>query len=476
MSNKDETAILREVMMGFLPLKKNERSFGFWDLLLIQVGVGISCFGLLVGGYTGLVLDAKDSMAAILFGNALPVLLTIPIAILFTRYGVDTFVGFRSALGYRGSNILFALFTILNLGFITIACFMVGQSVIKLLSLFQFSEFWTARETGAPLFAIIGFILALIIAHKGPVGIKWLNWIGIPAIFLVLMGLIVVLFIHQGMDKVFALKPSAAYPSDVRSFATAIEFNIGLGFSWLVYIGQYSRLAKSEKGAFASGFWSYGFFVNAAAILGALCTLVVASQDPPDWMANIGGGVIWTLIGLVLLIVGNITAAVFLIYSQAVSFKTVFPKQKWMVAVATTIPAIILMISPSFYDAYSKFLSVVSYTMAVMGGIVISDFFFVKKQRVSLRDLYNLNGAYRYWNGVNPSAIISLIVGTIVYWSLYNPLTDHAHDLFQYMTGGLPTYFVSAICYYVCSKYLFAYPVDRPDLAEKALHLEKKLS
>jgi NCS1 family nucleobase:cation symporter-1 len=114
--------------------------------------------------------------------------------------------------------------------------------------------------------------------------------------------------------------------------------------------------------------------------------------------------------------------------------------------------------------------------MAIIGGIVISDFFFVKKQRVSLMDLYNQKGAYQYWKGVNPSAMISLIVGTVVYWSLYNPLADDAHHLFHFISAGLPTYVVSGVCYYICASYVFSYQVDRPFQTESPRMYDQKTS
>ena len=82
---------------------------------------------------------------------------------------------------------------------------------------------------------------------------------------------------------------------------------------------------------------------------------------------------------------------------------------------------------------------------------------FVKKQKISVRDLYDHYGAYTYWKGVNPSAIVSFIAGTITYWQLYNPLTGETSVLFTYVTAGLFTYFVSGICYYICSTFIFNY-------------------
>ena len=452
---KENEAITSEVALGFLPVKKEERSFRFIDLLLIQTGIGISCFGLLVGIYTGLMLEAKEAIAAILFGNAIPVLLIMPIAILFSRYGVDTFVGFRSALGYRGAQILFILFLLMNFGFLCVGCFMAGETATSLINLFSDHAFWTGRTTGAPIFGILFFLIGAFVAFKGPKAIKWFNWIGIPSFLILLVSLIVVLLFGEGLDKIFGLQPVAPLESHALSFATAVEINVGLGFSWLIYIGQYSRMAKTEKSAFSSGFWSYGVLVNVAAILGAFGALVSKSAIPSDIMSIFNPT--FEVIGLLLLIAGNVAAIIFLFYSQGVSVKTAFPKLRWGLAIASTLPTIVLIVNPVFYDSYSIFIAIVSYTMAVLGGVVIVDFFFVKKQRVSVRDLYDHYGAYTYWKGINPSAIVSFIVGTITYWQLYNPLTGDTNILFTYLTAGLFTYFVSGACYYICSKFIFSY-------------------
>ena len=241
---------------------------------------------------------------------------------------------------------------------------------------------------------------------------------------------------------------------------TALELNVGLGFSWLPYLGQYARLVKSEKAAYKATFFSYGILLNIAVVLGALTTLVVGTQNPTEWMMAIAGP--WLgLIGLILLTLGNLTAAIFLMYSQVISLKTIFPKKSWLFAMLTTVPTIFFLLSSTFYNAFNSFMTVIAYIMSIAGGIVISDFFFVKKQKISLYDLYNTKGRYRYWHGINPSAITSLVIGTIVYWGLYNPLLDTASGLFQYISAGIPTYFASLVTYYISAKYIFAYSVDR---------------
>ncbi|MEK4231401.1 hypothetical protein [Solibacillus sp. FSL H8-0538] len=69
---KEISAVSRDIASGFLPTDKKERIFNFWDLMLVQVVIGLSAFGLLTGAYAGSMLEADESIVAILFGNAFP--------------------------------------------------------------------------------------------------------------------------------------------------------------------------------------------------------------------------------------------------------------------------------------------------------------------------------------------------------------------------------------------------------------------
>ncbi|KMY42736.1 purine-cytosine permease family protein [Peribacillus loiseleuriae] len=449
-----DNSISKDVAFGFLPARKNDRVLGFWSLLLIQLGTGLSCFSLLTGGATGALLDAKDSIGAILFGNAIPMILIIPISIYFARYGIDTIVGFRSSLGYLGSKMFWGLFAVTTLGYTAFTMFMSGEAIVTILNMFHFSNILTTASFGAPFFSVLLILLCLFVTSKGPVMIKYFNWVGAPAMFVLVLVLLGVVLFGQNLDKVFALHPIEPYDSVGRSLATAIELNVGLGFSWLPYLGQYSRLAKDEKGAFNGGFLSYGIGLCVAAILAVFMTLVTGSINPTDWMTQLGSA--WlAVMGLSLLILGNVTAAIFFMYAQAISFKTIFPKQKWGIALTTNVPVILLVLTPAFYNSWNVFIVIIAYIMSVIGGIVVVDFFLVKKQNISVRDLYDTNGIYKYWYGINPSAVLSVIVGTIFYWSVYNPLLDKPSGIFVYITAGIPTYFVAGGCYYVSSKYIF---------------------
>jgi len=49
-----------------------------------------------------------------------------------------------------------------------------------------------------------------------------------------------------------------------------------------------------------------------------------------------------------------------------------------------------------------------------IAGIMIADYFIVRKAELNLTDLYIRNGSYEYTNGVNYRAMASLATGVIV--------------------------------------------------------------
>lgn len=448
-----------DIAFAYLPTNKKDRKMSFFDLLLVQTVVGLSAFGLLSGAYAGTMLGASDSLVAVIFGNAFPMFLIAPVAIYFAKYGVDTFVGYRSALGYNGGIVFFILFYFLSLGYSALALFMAGESMASATKILGAPAIMSG-SSGPTFWAIILCVIAILIVLAGPNAIRKFNFIAVPSFFIFLIGLIAAIFLADHIPALGKLIPAEPFETHTRSFMTALEINVALGFSWLPYLGQYSRLAKSAKSAYQASFYSYGIVVVVAAVVGALAALISGSMYAGDWMNAIMGSK-FAVVGLLLLTLANLGATLFLMYSFAISFKTMFSKSSWILAVATLLPTIFLLLNSTFYDAFNIFMSVISFLMASLGGILIADYFLVKKQNISIRDLYNTNGSYKYWFGFNPSAIVALVIGYIFYWGIYNPISLEAKPLFLQITAGIPTFFIATIVYFVCARYIFRFEVDR---------------
>jgi NCS1 family nucleobase:cation symporter-1 len=66
-----------------------------------------------------------------------------------------------------------------------------------------------------------------------------------------------------------------------------------------------------------------------------------------------------------------------------------------------------------------------------IAGVLIADYWFVRKTDVKLEDLYLPDGAYRYTNGWNINAVVATVVGCALAWGgnivpVLKPLYDYA--------------------------------------------------
>ncbi|MDB4914010.1 MAG: pucI, partial [Gemmatimonadetes bacterium] len=51
--------------------------------------------------------------------------------------------------------------------------------------------------------------------------------------------------------------------------------------------------------------------------------------------------------------------------------------------------------------------------MGAIGGVLIADYWLLRKQQLSLPDLFREHGLYSYRNGWNPAALIALVVAVL---------------------------------------------------------------
>ena len=80
-----------------------------------------------------------------------------------------------------------------------------------------------------------------------------------------------------------------------------------------------------------------------------------------------------------------------------------------------------------------------------IAGVLIIDYWIIKKKKLHLPDLYLTDGVYKYQKGSNPAAIIATVVGCALAWVgwFYAPLKI----LFDY--AWFVGFATSGIIYYV---------------------------
>lgn len=101
------------------------------------------------------------------------------------------------------------------------------------------------------------------------------------------------------------------------------------------------------------------------------------------------------------------------------------------------------------------FLAIIGVTCGVACAIITADYFFVRKNKFSLKSIYQIKGknSYRYTGGFNIAAVISFAVGALFYYLSYDPINYMGrNDYLILLTPTGASYITSFISYIVLSK------------------------
>lgn len=450
--------IQQDVCFNLTPAKPNERVFGMVDLLAIQICFGIAAWFFLTGSQTGLYLPAKEAIPTILFGNCFPLFLLGVMGLSSARYGVEQITSSIGVFGQKFSDVVLVLYLISVYPATAVATLLFGQSAIKFTSSLGGPQILGIETPGVTIWAIVALAIGSYIAFLGPAALKWFTRLSALFMMLILIGFIVFLLKYHGLTQIFSAKPAEPIiiPNDPKlsmlwSRASALEVNVGLGFSWAYWFGQWTRLAKTETTAYHGCFWGWGLLAAVAGVFSALAALAMGVYDPTLWIVNVGSAIqlpLLSIVGLLLMALANITSVATLVYPAAISIRSRYPKSNWILSLAIgALPALILF-SPKVFYAIDSVYSFIGLLSGIYGAIVVADYWFVRRGKFNIRAMYDRINGYQYYKGYNPAAVIAVIIGFVFYVTTLNPLTwNSANGLFPYISAGLPTFFITALTY-----------------------------
>jgi NCS1 family nucleobase:cation symporter-1 len=145
--------------------------------------------------------------------------------------------------------------------------------------------------------------------------------------------------------------------------------------------------------------------------------------NPINLFAKLNGdlGSIIVILALVFVVLAQLSTNIGAnVIAPANDFQNLAPKRlNWAAGVIIT-AAIGTLLQPwvLFFNAFSyaiTWLSGYGGFLGAIGGIMIADYWLLRRQNLNLLDLYRENGVYSYRNswGVNPYAIVALLIGIV---------------------------------------------------------------
>jgi nucleobase:cation symporter-1, NCS1 family len=414
------------------PTTIKERTWSTWNIAALWIGMSVVITTYtLAGGFIEAGMNWWQAMTTILLGNSIVLIPMILNAHAGTKYGVSFPVLSRAAFGTRGANVPAMLRAIVACGWFGIQTWIGGTAIDTLLGV-MFPA-WQTLFGGASVLEIgvhtwIAFFLfwgiQVVIIFKGVEGIKHLETWSAP--LLLIGGLTALIWSSWragGLGHV--LTQSAALQKQHGNFwhifPGALTASVGYWATLSLNIPDFTRYARSQKSQMLGQALGLPLTMTAFAFIGVAVTSAtlliygVAIPNPVDLMGRFDSVVIILFATAVIFAAQLTTNMAANVVSPSNDFSNLNPKLISYVTGGLITAVIGVLMMPwqlmSSMGAYI-FTWLIGYSglMGAIAGILICDYWVLRKQRLSLADLFDTQGIYSYWKGINWRAIIALVV------------------------------------------------------------------
>ncbi|MFB3885196.1 MAG: putative hydroxymethylpyrimidine transporter CytX [Thermodesulfobacteriota bacterium] len=430
-------------MSGIEPIPKGERNLGGWDFFLLWAGAAVSLAEIWAGGLVvplGLGLGLWAILLGHLIGNT-------PFALgglIGSRWGIPTMVSVRASFGIKGSYFAAALNVIQLLGWTAIMLIICGGAADAISKFYGFSSI--------RLWIILSGVITTLWALVGHRIWKWLERISVGALFVLCLAMTYLVFEEYGWGRLSQVPRQRDFP-----FMVGMDLVIAMPISWLPLISDYSRFATDSKSSFWGTWMGYFIVSSWMYLIGLAASLATLSPDPSGVVMNLMLKFGWAIPALVIVLFSTFTTTFLDIYSTAISGLNIFPNlgERRGVAIAGILGTVTALIFPALLH-YEHFLLFIGAMFCPLFGVVLVDYFLLRKGSLDTEDLYWMDGRYRYWRGVNPFAILSWAIGFAIYLGFSPLLMEKVLGIKASLPwpigSSLPSMIVAGLIYYILEK------------------------
>ena len=440
---------------GREPMLPQEREYKFWGAHGTCFAYSIATWCFLTGGIVANYVGAVQGIVCLIAGNLIGTLMvSASLSAGCHRYGLEQIDFCKPAFGQNGARIVLIFYLINMLGWSGLILVMFGHGIVNIVNAMGYqSPQWLAGAGVA-----LGIWITYIITTRGVHLLSTFNNIITPGLIVVVCFMFYMLVSAHGWDEIVAAQPLDPLPTPWLNYAVAVEMGISSGISWWGGIGFLARNTKSRRNAIYPEVIHFGLVNGAVCSIALVSGLVIGTDDPTQWMVPLGG-LYMGILALVFVALANITSTSVSLFASGLALRHLpgLHKRAWKLIIALTcVPLMFFVIWPGeLFDLGGTFLAYNGTMQAPVAGILLVDYFFLKKQYIHLRSIFEASpgGRYYYTKGFNFLALGGIIVGQLAYFWLYDPFTDEAHELFRFLPATVAAFTLPALVYWAGMKF-----------------------
>jgi NCS1 family nucleobase:cation symporter-1 len=448
-ANRLDSPTHEDSAFGRTPLLIGEREYGTASAHTTCFAYSIATWCFLTGSFVAELVGAVQGIVCLIAGNLIGIFITtMALGLGCQRYGIEQMDCCKPAFGQRGVKIPLIFYLINMLGWSGLLLVMFGNGIRNIALTLGFETGTWVVGAGVAL----GLWLSYMIVTHGVHLLSLSNSILTPGIAILLVFMFYTLFHDYGWEAIAAAPPLDPGPNPTTNYVIAIELGIASGISWWGGVGFLARNTGTQRNAIYPEIVQLGFSGAIGCCIGLFSALVVQSNDPTEWMVPLGG-VYMGLFALLFVAAANITSTAVSLFASGLAMRHVKRFRLtpwWQVMLLLVVPCIPFVFWPhELFSLGDAFLAYNGTMYAPISGILFADYFFLRKQRLNLRALFedDPSGEYYFHRGFNWLALGSLLLGQVVYIIMYNPISGEIHPLSNFVPASVASSVLPALIY-----------------------------
>ena len=408
------------------PIPFEKRTWGMYNYASMWIAMSVCiptyqlASGLIDGG-----MNWWQAIGTILLGNLIVLVPMLLNAHAGTKYGIPFPVLVRASFGVRGANIPAVLRALVACGWFGIQTWIGGKAIFTMLAIV-----WPAAggfESSLWICFFAFWALNMYVVWRGIETIKILESITAP-----FMLMVAVMLLWWVTSQAGGLGPVFSQPSKFHSngeffkfFVPSLTGMVGFWSTVALNIPDFTRYAKSQR----DQAWGQALGLPPAMTIYSFIAVAVTSAssvlfgkiiwDPVELIGKFNKPVV-ALIALIALLVATLNTNVAAnVVSPSNDFSNLNPRRiSFRTGGLITGVLGILMMPWKLLSDFSAYIFgwLVGYSglLGPIAGVMIADYFVIRKQQLNVDQLYRSEGEYTYTRGVNWRAVGALLIGVAV--------------------------------------------------------------
>jgi len=414
------------------PVPAEGRTWSRWNIAALWIGMAV-CIPtyMLAAGMIAEGMNWWQAVATVLLGNLIVLIPMILIGHGGTKYGIPFPVLARASFGTSGAHVPAIARALVACGWFGIQTWIGGAAIYSILGVLGWIEPATEPDMLPVLGISIGQFLCflafwglhVVIVLTGIQSIKWVEAYAAP--FLIACGIALLVWVFTAVDDTSQLFASTSTMPEGVSFWSVffpqLTAMVGFWATLSLNIPDFTRYCRSQRDQAAGQLMGLPSTMTLFSFVGIIVTggTVVlygeAIWDPVELVSRMGSPVVVVIAMIALLIATLSTNLAANVVSPANGFSNIAPRLIGFRggALITCLIGVAIMpwrLMTDLSEYIFTWLIGYSALLGPIAGIMLCDYFIIRRTRLDADALYDPSGEY---GGINWAAMVALVLAVL---------------------------------------------------------------